>query len=73
MPDLAPNHTIHFGLDEEGKLFATVEGISGKGCAGLLDILKQISVVEEEEHTEDWDRPEPQGRAVRGRTRQRTS
>lgn len=59
---LPPNHSIHFWVDEKGDLVAQVEGVAGHGCEGLLDILTEISVVEHEEHTPDWDKPEPQGR-----------
>lgn len=70
MPELnvAPQHSIRFWIDDDGNLVTEVEGVSGKGCEGLLDILKDISVVHSEEHTDDWDRPEPQGRSVRTRT-----
>lgn len=75
MPEInvAPQHDILFWVDPEtGELVMKVEGVTGKGCEGLLDILKDISVVSSEEHTDDWERPEPQGRSVRTRTSAKT-
>lgn len=59
------NHDIVFSVDEDGNLLAQIEGVQGQGCDGLLDILAELGVVTHEEHTGDWDKPEPQGRAVR--------
>jgi hypothetical protein len=61
-------HEIVFSVDEEGNLTAQVEGIHGKGCDGLLDILDELGLVLSDEKTPDWDRPEPQGRALRPST-----
>lgn len=70
-PRIPPNHSIRFWV-EDGEIVAQVEGVSGKGCEGLLDILNSVGVTTDEEWTPDHDRPEPQGRALRPRTQQRT-
>lgn len=58
---VTPNHKIVFGIGQDGELFAEVEGVQGKGCEGLLDILAELGFVTSEEHTDDYDKPEPQG------------
>ena len=65
------NHSIVFHTDDDGNLHATVEGVQGPGCDGLLEILEDLGVVLKEEKTKDWDRPEHQGRAVRPPVRHR--
>jgi hypothetical protein len=68
MPFIAQDHEIEYWVDESGTLHAEVQGWEGKGCDVVAQILKDIVVVESEEHTDDYDKPEPQGRTVRGRT-----
>lgn len=58
------NHSITFFVDEDGNLVAEVNGIQGSGCDGLLDILKELGVVQSEQDTPDHDKPEPVGRAT---------
>ena len=65
---IPPNHSIRFWMDADGNLVAEVEGVHGQGCAGLLDILKDIGIVQSEEKTADWDKPDHQGRSVLPRT-----
>ena len=65
MVTLPPNHSIVFNVDEDGNLHAEVEGVQGQGCEGLLDILKELGIVLSEEHTPDYEKPDP---VVRGRT-----
>ena len=62
---MPPNHSIRFWMDADGNLVAEVEGVHGQGCSGLLDILKDIGIVQSEENTADWDKPDHQGRSVR--------
>ena len=59
-----PNHEIILSTDADGNLHAEVAGVQGKGCEGLLDILGDLGIITAQAHTGDWDKPEPQGRAV---------
>ena len=70
---MPPNHSIRFWMDKNGNLTAEVEGVHGQGCSGLLDILKDIGIVQSEENTADWDKPDHQGRSVLPRTSLRTN
>jgi len=65
MATLPPNHSITFHSDEEGNLVAQINGVQGKSCEGLLDILQALGITLSEDDTPDHDRPEP---VVRGRT-----
>jgi hypothetical protein len=59
-----PNHDIILSTDEDGNLHAEIAGVQGQGCAGLLDILGDLGIIVSQEHTGDWNKPDPQGRST---------
>ena len=61
------DYSIEVTISPDGKLNAKVQGIHGEGCDGLLDVLDQIGVVEDEGHTDDWDKKQKRQQGIKPR------
>lgn len=52
-------HTIEVTIDEKGNVTGTVKGVAGRACEGLSAWLDKLGEVTVDEHTADYDKPEP--------------
>ncbi len=57
---MAKGHTIEIVITEEGKILGEVEDVLGPDCEGLLDFLKELGDVEEQQRTQAYYRRQAQ-------------